>query len=252
MLQAAVARVLRAPMSFFDTTPLGRITNRFSKDVDTIDNNLSDSLRNFLIFSGQLVAVFILTTAYFPYFAAALATLTVMSLLSVQYYRSSARELKRHEALLRSHVFSRFGEAVSGIPTIRAYKREQEFTASVNKAVDDMDGAYFLTFSNQCWLSVRLDLVGNLMVFTIGILVVTSRLSVNPSISGLVLSCIISVAQYLQYSVRQLAEVENNMNSVERLYHYVANLEEEAPLHTTNVQSTWPEKGETVFDNVQM
>jgi ABC-type multidrug transport system fused ATPase/permease subunit len=239
-------------MSFFDTTPLGRITNRFSKDVDTMDNNLSDSLRNFLTFSGQIVAVFILIIAYFPYFAAALAALTVMFLLSVQYCRYSARELKRHEALLRSHVFTRFGEAVSGIPTIRAYGREQEFTASVNKALDDMDGAYFLTFSNQCWLSVRLDAVGNLMVLTTGILVVTSRLSVNPSIGGLVLSCIISVVQYLQYSVRQLAEVENNMNSTERLLYYAANLEEEAALHTTNMRSTWPEKGEIVFDNVQM
>ena len=100
MLQAAVARVLRAPMSFFDTTPLGRFTNRFSKDVDTMDNNLSDSLRNFLTFSGQIVAVFILVIVYFPYFAAALAALIIMFLLSVQYYRSSARELKRHEALL--------------------------------------------------------------------------------------------------------------------------------------------------------
>ena len=87
-----------------------------------------------------------------------------------------------------------------------------------------MDGAYFLTFSNQCWLSVRLDAVGNLIVLTIGILVVTSRLSINPSISGLVLSSIISVVQYLQYSVRQLADVENNMNSTERLYYYAAKL----------------------------
>jgi ATP-binding cassette, subfamily C (CFTR/MRP), member 1 len=253
MLQAAVARVLRAPMSFFDTTPLGRITNRFSKDVDTMDNTLSDSLRNFLTFSGQIVAVFILVIAYFPYFAAALAALTVIFLLSVQYYRSSARELKRHEALLRSHVFTRFGEAVSGIPTIRAYGLAHAFTSSVNKAVDDMDGAYFLTFANQCWLSVRLDAIGNLMILVIGILVVTSRLSVNPSISGLVLSSMISVVQYLQYSVRQLADVENNMNSTERLYHYAANLEEEAALHTaTNVRSTWPEKGAIVFDNVQM
>ncbi|KAH6646530.1 P-loop containing nucleoside triphosphate hydrolase protein [Truncatella angustata] len=252
MLQAAVTRVLRAPMSFFDTTPLGRITNRFSRDVDIMDNNLSDTLRNFLTSSGQIVAVFILVMVYFPYFAVALAALTIIFLLSVQYYRSSARELKRHDALLRSHVFTRFGEAVSGIPTIRAYGLEQEFTASVNKALDDMDGAYFLTFANQCWLSVRLDAIGNLMVLTIGILVVTSRLSVNPSISGLVLSCIISVVQYLQYSVRQFAEVENNMNSTERLHYYATKLEEEAPLHTANVRSTWPERGEIVFDDVQM
>jgi ATP-binding cassette subfamily C (CFTR/MRP) protein 1 len=251
MLQAAVARVLRAPMSFFDTTPVGRIINRFSRDVDTMDNNLSDSLRNFLALGGQIVAVFILIIVYFPYFAVALAVITIMFLLSVQYYRRSARELKRYEATLRSHVFTRFGEAVAGIPTIRAYGLESQFTASVNKAVDDMDGAHFLTFSNQCWLSVRLDAAGNLMVLALSMLVVTSRLSVNPSISGLVLASILSIVQFLQYSVRQLAEVENNMNSTERLHHYAATIEEEATLQS-RIQSTWPDKGGIVFSNASM
>ncbi|KAH7305252.1 ABC multidrug transporter-like protein [Stachybotrys elegans] len=252
MLHAAVTRVLRAPMSFFDTTPLGRITNRFSRDVDVMDNTLPDSIRNFLTFGGQIVAVFILVLVYFPYFAVAIGALAVIFVSSARYYRYSARELKKHEALLRSHVFSRFAEAVSGIPTIRAYKLEKEFTASVNKSVDNMDGAYFLTFANQCWLSVRLDVIGNLMVLTVGILIVTSRLSVNPSISGLVLASILSVAQFFQYSVRHFADMENNMNSTERLDYYATKLEEEAPLHIANVRSTWPERGEIVFNNVQM
>ena len=252
MLQAAVTRVLRAPMSFFDTTPLGRITNRFSRDVDVMDNNLPDTIRSFLIFGGQIVAVFILVLVYFPYFAVALAVLAIAFIFSARYYRYSARELKKHEALLRSHVFSRFGEAVSGIPTIRAYRLEQKFAASLNKAVDDMDGAYFLTFANQCWLSVRLDLIGNLIVLTVGILIVTSRLSVNPSISGLVLSSILSVAQYFQYSVRHFADMENNMNSTERLHYYAEKIEQEAPLHTVSVPSAWPDRGEIVFDGVQM
>ena len=252
MLQAAVTRVLRAPMSFFDTTPLGRITNRFSRDVDVMDNNLPDTIRSFLIFGGQIVAVFILVLVYFPYFAVALAVLAIVFVFSARYYRYSARELKKHEAVLRSHVFSRFGEAVSGIPTIRAYRLEQKFAALVSKAVDDMDGAYFLTFANQCWLSVRLDFIGNLIVLTVGILIVTSRLSVNPSISGLVLSSILSVAQYFQYSVRHFADMENNMNSAERLNYYAARIEQEAPLHTVNLPSTWPDKGEIVFDSVQM
>ncbi|KAF2156832.1 ABC multidrug transporter-like protein [Myriangium duriaei CBS 260.36] len=252
MLHRAVTRVLRAPMSFFDTTPLGRITNRFSKDVDTMDNTLTDSFRMFFLTAAAVIAVFILIIAYFYYFAIALAPLFLLFLFSSNYYRASAREIKRHEAVLRSVVFSRFSEAVSGVATIRAYGLQNQFSNSVREATDSMDGAYFLTFSNQRWLSMRLDLIGNLLVFTTGILVVTSRFNVDPSIGGLVLSYILSIVQMIQFVVRQLAEVENNMNSTERIHYYGTELEEEAPLHTIPVRESWPEKGEIVFKDVEM
>ncbi|EMC91328.1 hypothetical protein BAUCODRAFT_39495 [Baudoinia panamericana UAMH 10762] len=252
MLQRAMTRVLRAPMSFFDTTPLGRITNRFSKDVDTMDNALTDAMRMFFMTMAMILSVFILIIAYYYYFLVALVPLTLAFLFSASYYRASAREIKRHEAVLRSVVFSRFGEAVSGVSTIRAYGLQKQFAQSVNEAVDDMDGAYFLTFANQRWLSTRLDAVGNLLVFTVGILVVTSRFAINPSTGGLVLSYILTIVQMIQFTVRQLAEVENNMNSTERIHYYGTKLEEEAPLHTIDVRPTWPEKGEVVFDNVEM
>ncbi|CAD0110783.1 unnamed protein product [Aureobasidium uvarum] len=252
LLHNAVTRVLRAPMSFFDTTPLGRITNRFSKDVDTMDNALTDAFRMFFMTMAQIIAVFILIIAYYYYFAAALGPLFIMFLFAASYYRSSAREIKRHEAVLRSSVFSRFSEAVSGVATIRAYGLQDQFSRSVRDAIDNMNSAYYLTFSNQRWLSVRLDAIGTLLVFVTGILVVTASFSVNPSSGGLVLSYILSVVQMIQFTVRQLAEVENNMNSTERIYYYGNNLEEEAPLHTVDVRPSWPEKGEIVFDNVQM
>jgi ABC-type multidrug transport system fused ATPase/permease subunit len=115
-----------------------------------------------------------------------------------------------------------------------------------------MDGAYYLTFANQRWLSVRLDFMGNLLVFTCGILVVTARFNIDPSTGGLVLSYILSIVQMIQFSVRQLAEVENNMNSTERIHYYGTQLEEEAPLKLGEVRSSWPERGEIVFDDVQM
>lgn len=115
-----------------------------------------------------------------------------------------------------------------------------------------MDGAYFLTFANQRWLSVRLDAIGNILVFVVGILVVTSRFSINPSTGGLVLSYILSIVQMIQFTVRQLAEVENNMNSAERIHYYGTQLEEEAPLHLGDVPASWPDKGEINFENVQM
>jgi ABC-type multidrug transport system fused ATPase/permease subunit len=99
---------------------------------------------------------------------------------------------------------------------------------------------------------VRLDIIGNLLVFTTGILVVTARFSVSPSISGLVLSYILSIVQMIQFTVRQLAEVENGMNATERLHYYGNKLDEEAPLHTVEVAKSWPQHGEIIFDNVQM
>lgn len=119
-------------------------------------------------------------------------------------------------------------------------------------AVDQMNSAYYLTFSNQRWLSVRLDGIGNLLVFTTGILVITSRFDVSPSIGGLVLSYILSIVQMIQFTVRQLAEVENAMNATERIYYYGNHLDEEPPLQLAQVPSSWPDKGEIIFNDVKM
>lgn len=252
MLQNAMTRVLRAPMSFFDTTPLGRITNRFSKDVDVMDNTLQDAMRMYLFTMAMILSVFVLIIAYFPYFAVALVPLFLIFVFSAGYYRASAREMKRHESVLRSDVFSRFSEGVSGTSSIRAYGLQDHFIKKVQASVDQMNSAYYLTFSNQRWLSVRLDGIGNMLVFTTGLLVVTSRFDVSPSIAGLVLSYILSIIQMIQFTVRQLAEMENAMNATERIHYYGNALEEEPPLHLADVPKNWPPKGEIIFNEVQM
>lgn len=252
MLQKAMTRVLRAPMSFFDTTPLGRITNRFSKDVDSMDNSLTDAMRMYFLTLAMITSVFALIIAYFHYFAVALGPLFILFLFASSYYRASAREIKRHEAVLRSTVFARFSESISGVASIRAYGLQKYFVSRVRSALDDMDSAYFLTFANQRWLSTRLDAIGNLLVFVTGILVVTDRFNVNPSIAGLVLSYILAIVQMIQFTVRQLAEVENNMNATERIHYYGTQLEQEAPLKLRDVPDSWPDKGAISFDKVEM
>ncbi|QQK41347.1 ABC transporter, integral membrane type 1 [Penicillium digitatum] len=252
MLQRAMSRVLRAPMSFFDTTPLGRITNRFSKDIQVMDNELSDAMRIYALTMTMIISIMVLVIVFFYYFVIALVPLFIVFILASNYYRASAREMKRHESTLRSMVYARFGEAITGIACIRAYGVENQFRRTIRDSIDVMNGAYFLTFSNQRWLSVRLDAVAIVMVFVVGVLVVTSRFNVSPSISGLVLSYILAIAQMLQFTVRQLAEVENNMNATERVHYYGTELEEEAPLHLAEVPARWPEKGHIEFSRVEM
>lgn len=252
LLHQAMQRVLHAPMSFFDTTPLGRVVNRFAKDIDIMDNNLTDTMRIASMTLAMVFSVFILIIAYYYYFAAALGPLLVIYIAAAGFYGASAKELKRHEAVLRSVVFARFNEAVYGTATIRAYGADEEYVDRLNKAIDNMDSAYYLTFANQRWLSVRLDAVGIIMSFVTGILVVTSRFNVSPSISGLVLTYLLSVVQMLQFTVRQAADVQNHMNSTERIQHYGKHVEQEAPVHTFDVPKEWPDKGEIIFDNTSM
>lgn len=252
MLHRAMEHVLRAPMSFFDTTPLGRITNRFSKDIDSMDNNLTDAMRMYFLTLGMILSVFALIIAFFHFFAVALGPLLIIFLAASSYYRASARELKRHESVLRSTVFARFSESVSGVASIRAYGLQKYFIGRVRDAVDQMDSAYFLTFANQRWLSTRLDAIGSALVFTTGILVVTNRFNVNPAIAGLVLSYILAIVQMIQFTVRQLAEVENNMNATERVHYYGSQLEQEAPLKLKEVPDSWPSSGAISFEDVAM
>jgi ABC-type multidrug transport system fused ATPase/permease subunit len=160
--------------------------------------------------------------------------------------------MKRHEAVLRSKVFSQFSEAIVGTASIRAYGLQHFFIRRLAESIDDMDSAYFLTFANQRWLSIRLDSVGCLMVLVLGILVVTQRFDVDPSITGLVLSYILAIVQMLQFTIRQLAEVENNMTATERLHYYGTKLEEEAPLHFAELDKNWPQTGKITFENAEM
>jgi ABC-type multidrug transport system fused ATPase/permease subunit len=140
-----------------------------------------------------------------------------------------------------------------GAACIRAYGREQQFISVVHRALDDMDSAYFLTFASQRWLSVRLDNIGSLLTFATGVLVVTNRLSVSPSIAGLILSYSLSVAGIIQITVKYLAELDNSMCSTERLYQYTSSLAQEAALECEpRVRQSWPERGEIVYEGVQM
>lgn len=124
-----VARILKAPVLFFDTNPAGRILNRCSKDIGHIDELLP---RTFL--SATQLLLFVFTAALLPSFTnywLFLAFLPVFSafVYLAWYYLNSSRELKRWESIYRSPVFSHFSETMAGLDTIRTRKRERDFIA---------------------------------------------------------------------------------------------------------------------------
>ncbi|KPV77486.1 uncharacterized protein RHOBADRAFT_24011 [Rhodotorula graminis WP1] len=251
---AAITGVMRAPMSFFDTTPLGRIMNRFSKDIDTIDNTLNDSFRMFVSTLAGVVGSVVLIAIVQPWFLLVVAGVLCLYAFAARFYRQSARELKRLDNLLRSSLYASFSESLSGLTTIRAYGETDRFLAQTSAYLDLEDRAYYLTVINQRWLGLRLDFFGTCLTFAVAMFGVGTRTSVSPSKTGLVLSYILTISSSFSWMVRQGAEVENDLNSVERVLHYANELDKEAPavIEDSRPPAEWPSGGAIEFKNVEM
>lgn len=249
----SIQRVMYAPQSFFDTTPLGRIMNRFSKDIDTIDNQLADAMRMSVSTVSNIVGAIILLAIISPWFLIAVAVILCLYFHCAQFYRASSREFKRIDSILRSSLYSHFSESLSGISTIRAYGESERFCDENVRRMDTENRAYYLTIINQRWLGIRLDTLGSLLTFAVALIVVFNH-QVSAAKSGLGLSTMITVQQSFSWLVRQLAEVENDMVGAERIMYYANELEQEAPheLPDRKPDPDWPSGGAIVFDDVYM
>ncbi|KAJ4324682.1 hypothetical protein N0V84_003807 [Fusarium piperis] len=254
---AAMSSVLLAPVAFFDTTPQGRITHRFSKDVDAVDNVVGETLRLFMSTSVQAIGTIIVVTIILPPFIAIAAALLLAYTWTGMYFRPSSRELRRLNNLLRSRIYEHFGESLSGLPTLKAFGAVSRFVADNSRKIDAENTAYWLSVSCQRWLNLRLDLCGATLVLVAGLLVVGLRDTIPASSGGVVLSYVVTAQAVFGNMIRQSAEIENNMNSVERMLHYVFDIQQE-PAHEVNgvdkglKTSEWPRDGRVQFQSLTL
>ena len=129
-------RILRSPMSFFDTTPLGRILNRFSKDIDIVDNQIPMNLRMVFTTVLDVVGTVVVIIFAMPIFVAVILPLSVIYYLVQKIYVATARQVKRMESVARSPIYTHFGETITGASTIRAYNRVDDFIGENEKRID--------------------------------------------------------------------------------------------------------------------
>ncbi|PWN27227.1 hypothetical protein BDZ90DRAFT_232770 [Jaminaea rosea] len=248
----AMTGIIFAKMSFFDTTPVGRIMNVLTKDIDVADNQIADAFRMALNTIGQVLGSIILITVLTHYFVVAVAVVCIGYYFGALFYRSSARELKRLDAILRSSLYAHFSESLTGLTVIRAYNEVQTFTRENMKRNDEENRAYFMTIINQRWLGVRLDLLGAILTFVVALLVVCAD-TISPGNVGVALSYVVTTTQSFSWMTRQIAEVENDMNSIERLTYYTKSLDQEAEQEVPNkVGPSWPERGEIDISNMAL
>lgn len=248
----AMGRVLHTPMSYIDTTPMGRILNRFTKDTDVCDNELISQYRMFIDPFCQIMGTMILCIVYLPWFAIAVPGLVFIYVTIAGFYQASAREVKRLEAVQRSFVYSHFGEALGGMNTIKAHGASERFLKHIDGLINNQNEAYFITIVNQRWLSVNLDLVATAFTLLISFLCCFRVFNISASSTGLLLTYVLSMSGQLSLMLRAFTQIENEMNSVERLNHYAVDLVQEPPyeLAEKDPSPDWPADGGIILEHV--
>ncbi|KAF3987062.1 hypothetical protein FT663_04617 [Candidozyma haemuli var. vulneris] len=245
--------VIKAPMSFFDTTPIGRILNRFTDDVSVSDSSV-------LPLFGYLFEAAISTLIQVATILVNLPGLTIvvllLSALFLQYrkwYIPASRELKRLQSTLKSPIFSHLQESIDGTETLRAYSEQERFKYLSRRLVDDVTRASLLSVNVNQWLSIRLSSLSSIIVLASTISCLLTLLTKHPLSTGMVgflLAYAVSSTSSLDMIIRIASSAEVNLVSIERLIEY-ANLPQEAPevIEDHRPLSNWPAQGTINFDN---
>ena len=233
MHNAMLKCVLRAPVLFFDSNPIGRILNRFTKDVNYTDDALPFSLYDFLQCVLMVIGAIFVVCLGSPVIFVALIPLVIYFHLLRVYFLKASREIKRLEAVSRSPVFSHLSETLDGLVTIRALNCTRQFQALHKKLLNENCRAFFAFMAASRWLGFRLDAttVALLAFCTFGAVACKEyKLPIDPNLLAVGIMYVLQLMGLFQWAVRQSVEVDNQMVSVERIVSYT-NLISEPALH---------------------
>jgi len=248
----AFSGVLGAPMGWFHANPAGRIINRFSKDMESIDQRLMPQIFQAVAGFGTLITVVAILGRSSPIILGVLAPLFIVYWFLLRFYRATLRELKRLESSMRSPLQSKVNETLDGISTIAAFKRENDFAGSAANLIDDSNKPVYLHDAAQVWLTLRMELLSASVVLVISMLGKTARV-MNTSQFGSALAYANILTYIMNLLVKAAAAIESEMSSVERLQEYSERLPRDAAPHlpTDPAEGSWPSRGEIIFKGVE-
>ncbi|KAG7388247.1 hypothetical protein PHYPSEUDO_012905 [Phytophthora pseudosyringae] len=249
-------KVLGAPVTtFFDVTPVGRILNRFSRDLDQVDNPLPYFSLWMMLYIFQMASAFIVCAAADPYVLILYLPVGYAFTFAIRLYQSSARELKRLDSISRSPFLNLVSETISGIETVRSYKMVDQF-ASHCEALLDQNAKFFLLFQSASrWFAMRTDWLVSVIIAAVAVLAIATKSSLGAAVAGLGLTYAAQLTSSFQRMTTLTTQVENIMTCFERIAHY-GSLDDEGyeriPINKDTLSTAWPKTGNVEFENVSM
>ncbi|XP_051770128.1 ATP-binding cassette sub-family C member 3 isoform X2 [Ctenopharyngodon idella] len=246
--QALLDNKFHTPQSFFDTTPIGRIINRFSKDIYVIDEVLPSTVLMFLGTFFASVSTMIVIICSTPIFALVIGPLALIYFFVQRFYVATSRQLKRLESVSRSPIYSHFSETITGTSVIRAYGRNAAFVLLSDMKVDENQKSYYPGIVSNRWLGVRIEFIGNCIVLFAALFAAVGRDKLSPGLVGLSVSYALQVTMSLNWMVRMTSDLESNIVAVERVKEY-SETQTEAPwvVQDKRPPPDWPPEGNVEF-----
>uniref|UniRef100_A0A672SWR7 ATP-binding cassette sub-family C member 9-like n=1 Tax=Sinocyclocheilus grahami TaxID=75366 RepID=A0A672SWR7_SINGR len=237
-------KIIHAPIRFFDVTPLGQILNRFSADTNIIDQHIPptlESLTRSTLLCLSAIGVIAFVT---PAFLIALVPLAVAFYFIQKYFRVASKDLQDLDDSTQLPLLCHFSETAEGLTTIRAFRHEARFKQRMLELTDTNNTAYlFLSAANR-WLEVRTDYLGAVIVLTAAVAAIWS--TSQSGLVGLGLTYALTVTNYLNWVVRNLADLEVQMAAVKKVNSFLSTESEnyEGSMDVSQVPEDWPQHGE--------
>ncbi|KAJ3094872.1 hypothetical protein HDU97_007516 [Phlyctochytrium planicorne] len=240
--RSMMQRLVRAPMKFFEVTPMGRIVNRFTKDVASVDRAISSSAGNMIFLIVQLTFTIGVMASLAPSFILAILPLGWIYWCIGHYFISTSRSLKRIDSVSRSPIFSHFSETLGGVMVIRAFKSTPRFNTEIRNLIDAYSRINILFMLSYQWLSIRTQFLGAVILALSTYMILQT--GVGRSLTGLCITFAIGMTSLLFNLVSSQGWLEANMNSMERCNEYLQ-IEQEAPeiVQDHRPPKSWPSAG---------
>ncbi|KAH9035079.1 hypothetical protein EDB84DRAFT_1561273 [Lactarius hengduanensis] len=231
--------VVRATMRWHDTTPQGRMLNRFSKDIETVDLSLASSLQSVNSSLATFAASVITVAVIFPLFLLPASIIGYVYRMLAIGYLNTGRDLRRMESNSRSPIFSGFGELLEGIVTVRAFSAEKRFLDGLHLKVDMTTQMWYSFWMTNRWLLLNFDALGGLSVLVTTLLALSGFVSAGTA--GLCITSAMAFTDSIYWACRFWTGLELDLNSVERVVEYLE-LPQEPPIviESSRPPAYWP------------
>jgi ABC-type multidrug transport system fused ATPase/permease subunit len=244
--------VINARMAFFDSTPIGRILNAFARHMYAVDAQLADSLMQLLQYTPLCLGAIILMivvmhhTLYVFIVAALVVALLLMFLGNIE------NKLRNQESITKSSIFSHLTATLEGLFSIRAYMCQQRFVNLFNEKCDENHVYLYRMVDIKRWAAFYLDVISSFIIYFTIVTVVEFRNDYPASTSGLVISNVLQLLVFLQWTIRMFDEVQEKMSSVKQVSYYGNCVQQEPPsiIENNRPSQDWPQSGNIKFSNV--